>query len=135
MSTGSRLGTAGLPLPSRSRMFPTSAESFNDRTRVNPSSVGERVGVRGSDLSIVCNPSPHPSPFGRGSRPCLQHSCAPLTARTFLSLLAAVARHGQERLLDGGGPGRGDERLWRRVRQHLAAVENNHAVCVRDLVA
>src|SRR5262249_25421030 len=30
------------PLPSRSRMFPTSATSLSDRTRVDPSSVGER---------------------------------------------------------------------------------------------
>src|SRR5712671_6585640 len=47
VSTASNRGTAGLPLPSRSRMFPTSATSLGDRTRLNPSSVGERVGVRG----------------------------------------------------------------------------------------
>jgi len=48
MGTDSYCGTAGLPLPNRSRMFPTSAESLSDRTRANPSSVGERVGVRGN---------------------------------------------------------------------------------------
>src|SRR5262249_10848099 len=26
-------------------------------------------GGEGAALSIICNPSPHPSPFGRGSRP------------------------------------------------------------------
>src|SRR5262249_48515712 len=31
---------------------------------------GERVGVRGvTELSRDLNPSPHPSPYGRGSRP------------------------------------------------------------------
>src|SRR5882724_2575005 len=34
------------PLPSRSRIFPTSAISISDRTRVNPSSTGERESRR-----------------------------------------------------------------------------------------
>ena len=37
---------------------------------VNPlSPFGERVGVRGLRTIEDLNPSPHPSPYGRGSRP------------------------------------------------------------------
>src|SRR5215471_15524653 len=34
-----------------------------------PRPVGERVGVRGAGLPTDHNPSPPPSPYGRGSRP------------------------------------------------------------------
>ena len=39
---------------------------------------GERVGVRGLSMSIDPdhNPSPHPSPYGRGSRPSSPRFCA-----------------------------------------------------------
>src|SRR6266699_1281958 len=58
-----------LPLPSRSRIHPTSADLSSDRTRIDPSSVGERVGVRGlRTLDRSVTPSPPPSPqVGRGS--------------------------------------------------------------------
>src|SRR5262249_22405950 len=45
------------PLPSRSRMLPTSAMSLSGRTRVNPSSVGERESRR-ARRETVDLPSP-----------------------------------------------------------------------------
>src|SRR5262245_57334496 len=33
-------------------------------------------GGEGDQGSIVCNPSPHPSPYGTGSRPCPWHRIA-----------------------------------------------------------
>src|SRR5262245_11106065 len=52
---------------------------------------GERVGVRGvTELSRALNPSPHPSPSGRGSRSSLPPTISTLRPDDMLSALAAV---------------------------------------------
>jgi hypothetical protein len=51
--------TGALPLPIRTRVYPSSDESISGRSRKNPTSAGERVGVRGKrPLEGFVSPSP-----------------------------------------------------------------------------
>src|SRR5439155_25234829 len=59
-----------LPLPSRTRVYPSSA-LLAGRSRKHPTSTGERVGVRGTmTLAFV---TPHPPAFANASAGDLSH--------------------------------------------------------------
>src|SRR5215813_2651435 len=66
MSTASICGTAGLSLPSRTRVYPSSATQLHGRSRKHPTSAGERVGVRGNQP--LDRKPPHPTPLPCGER-------------------------------------------------------------------
>jgi|SRR5215475_9228358 len=96
--TESAHGTAVLPLPSRTRVYPSSAtqcvaEVGNIRLRL-----GRGWGSGGNEPSIDCNPTPHPSPFGRGSRPCSRLSHASRKG----GLTYAVSERPRASLMIGG---------------------------------
>src|SRR5262245_10452885 len=89
------------------------------------SPIGERVGVRGLPLldrttSRDLNPSPHPSPYGRGSRPSVCYQCASIlperaSDRRCGALAHAVDQRGAQEV-SAVGDGIGGGLAQRRVR-------------------
>ena len=90
-----------LPLPAKSGLPDFAAE--DDRSRINPTSIGERVGVRGGGpIDKAVTPSPQPSPqVGRGSPAVPAAATTSIRLDPFFEVRTPERNYGPARLPGG----------------------------------